>query len=406
MIIAPSVVEDRPATDGNRQDEEEYEAEEGQECVICLVSAITTKLMPCGHAHFCQACAALIFAGAVDENPRCPCCRLAVTGIAEVVLEEVQAQQVERTEAIRDANPYAIILMAHRRGSHEQLLLSSPAATSQQAVGIPGLSLLTGVRSADVPPLGGSSVISPALTTLTSRASQVESERLRRKGKGKGKSGLQARALIERDDQADWYTPWWPMDSENEPEGTYHAEQLGAHEVAILPDTGAHDNLCGDAWAQKLAQMCIAAGVQAEQRLLQHPKQVRGVGAGPTEATYEVELATGTMDTEGNNIMSTYVAPCLPQSSVPGLMGIKSLKVKDALIRCRTGEMWFLGQGGVEIRTSPGTKHFQMKESPGGHWMLPVSTFLAGGKTQPPRQSQGGSSSSQSQSATWAASSL
>ena len=393
VLIAPSLVEDDMQVDEGYENDEAFEAEEGGECVICLVAAITTKLMPCGHAHFCQDCAGLIFAGAVDANPRCPVCRLAVTGIAEVMIEEVREQQVERTEAIRDANPYAIILMA-RRGN--QQLLGTPAAHPQQAIGIPGLSFQSGVRSADVPPLGGSSAVSSALTTLTSRAAQVQEERFRRKGKGKGKHGLQTRASIDDD----LYYPWWPSDPESDHQA-YLAEQLGADEIAILPDTGAHDNLCGDAWAQRLAQLCQAAGALSAQRLLDQPKRVSGVGKHAQEATYEVELATGTMDTEGNLVKGTYVAPCINQSSVPGLMGIKALKVNDALIRCKTGEMWFLGQGGVEIRPSPGSKHFQMKESPGGHWMLPVSTFLAGG-TQPPRLQHGGASSSKSPSAVWA----
>ena len=118
VLIAPSLVEDDMQVDEGFENDEAHEAEEGGECVICLVAAITTKLMPCGHAHFCQDCAGLIFAGAVDANPRCPVCRLAVTGIAEVMIEEVREQQVERTEAIRDANPYAIILMA-RRGNQQ-----------------------------------------------------------------------------------------------------------------------------------------------------------------------------------------------------------------------------------------------------------------------------------------------
>ena len=90
-------------------------------------------------------------------------------------------------------------------------------------------------------------------------------------------------------------------------------------------------------------------------------------------------MATGTNDVEGENHVSQFQAPCIRDSNVPGLLGIKSLKAEDALIRCSTGEMWFLGQGGVEIRPSPGSKHFQMKEAPGGHWILPVSTFIAQG---------------------------
>ena len=103
---------------------------------------------------------------------------------------------------------------------------------------------------------------------------------------------------------------------------------------------------------------------------------MQGVG-GQQAATYEVELATGTHDVDGNRHFSSYKAPCLNNSNVPGLLGIKALKFEDALIRCSTGEMWFLGAGGVELKVSPGTRHFQMREAPGGHWMLPVSQFLA-----------------------------
>ena len=56
-------------------------------------------------------------------------------------------------------------------------------------------------------------------------------------------------------------------------------------------------------------------------------------------------------------------------------MGIKSLKANDALIRCKTGEIWFLGSGGVKIEASPGSRHFQMREALSGHWMLPINRF-------------------------------
>ena len=60
---------------------------------------------------------------------------------------------------------------------------------------------------------------------------------------------------------------------------------------------------------------------------------------------------------------------------MPGLLGIRSLKKCDALIRCKTGEIWFLGKGGVEVKPSPGSRCFQMKEAPSGHWMIPISHF-------------------------------
>eukprot|EP00973_Karenia_brevis_P027707 3819092-Karenia_brevis.AAC.1 len=56
-------------------------------------------------------------------------------------------------------------------------------------------------------------------------------------------------------------------------------------------------------------------------------------------------------------------------------MGIKSLRRNDAVIRCKTGEIWFLGKGGVKIEASPGSRHFQMKEAKSGHWLLPINRF-------------------------------
>ena len=88
-------------------------------------------------------------------------------------------------------------------------------------------------------------------------------------------------------------------------------------------------------------------------------------------------LATGTHDVDGNLHRDVYQAPCLNNSNVPGLLGIRALKALDAVIRCSTGEMWFLGSGGMKMELSPGTRHFQMKQAPGGHWMLPVSQFFA-----------------------------
>ena len=60
---------------------------------------------------------------------------------------------------------------------------------------------------------------------------------------------------------------------------------------------------------------------------------------------------------------------------------LEKLEKNDALIRCKTGEMWFLGSGGVQIIPSPGSRHFQMKKARSGHWMLPINKFKKDAKT-------------------------
>ena len=169
------------------------------------------------------------------------------------------------------------------------------------------------------------------------------------------------------------FGPWWPEESE----GIYLAQEfpMSDDEVGILPDTGAHDGLCGSLWARTQAQKCQAAGKHVGQKLLNVPRSVQGVGNGSQQAQYEVSLAAGIQDTEGRYYEEKYKAPCLEGSGIPGLMGIISLERNDALIRCKTGEMWFLGPGGAEIKASPGSRHFQMRKAKSGHWMLPISRF-------------------------------
>ena len=169
------------------------------------------------------------------------------------------------------------------------------------------------------------------------------------------------------------FGPWWEQE---EPDGHYlNKLVLEDGQVGLMPDTGAHDGLCGSAWAVQQANLCYKAGKKVDQKLMPKPRSVQGVGNGSQTAQYQVELTAGLQDTSGNLYEETYVAPCLENSGVPGLMGIQSLERNDALIRCKTGEIWFLGRGGVKIEPSPGSRHFQMRKAKSGHWLLPISKF-------------------------------
>ena len=108
---------------------------------------------------------------------------------------------------------------------------------------------------------------------------------------------------------------------------------------------------------------------------MQQPKSVHGVGNGSQMCNFEVTVPAATEDIDGRVFLDKFTAPCIEGSHIPGLLGIKQLKANDALIRCKTGEIWFLGPGGVEIKASPGSRHHQMREAPSGHWMLPINRF-------------------------------
>ena len=188
--------------------------------------------------------------------------------------------------------------------------------------------------------------------------------------------------LRERDAQIDRDTrlfgPWWPADdpkSKNANAVYLNRMLLQDGEVGLLPDTGAHSCLCGDQWAIKQAEQCQRFSKPVRQKLLQPPRTAQGVGSGTSTASYEVELPAVSEDVNGELYEMTYTAPCVENSPIPGLLGIDSLEKYDALIRCRTGEMWFLGPGGVDIKASPGSRQFQMRKAQSGHWLLPISKF-------------------------------
>lgn len=52
-------------------------AEPGEECVICLVSARSFAMVPCGHLAACGPCAREVHSGRVAQ---CPVCRAHLTG--------------------------------------------------------------------------------------------------------------------------------------------------------------------------------------------------------------------------------------------------------------------------------------------------------------------------------------
>ena len=85
-------------------------------CIICLDAPVTHSLVPCGHAHFCADCSAMIVAGAVQDPPLCPMCRQPVTGSAEVEMQIIVEQQPEREQA-RDAVASFAFLLRTGSGS-------------------------------------------------------------------------------------------------------------------------------------------------------------------------------------------------------------------------------------------------------------------------------------------------
>ena len=104
-------------------------------------------------------------------------------------------------------------------------------------------------------------------------------------------------------------------------------------------------------------------------------RTVSGVGSGSQHADDRVSVPIGLQDTKGDRFLSSYRAAVVKDSNLPALLGINSLDKMNAVIRCRTGEIWFLGEDGCDIKPKGRHVHLQMKKGRTGHWYLPVGRF-------------------------------
>ena len=84
------------------------------------------------------------------------------------------------------------------------------------------------------------------------------------------------------------------------------------------------------------------------------------------------------------------VHPVIENSSLPPLLGLKSLTAKRALLDMHSRLLIFPGQGGVEVKCSPGTQLFQLEMSQSGHLLLPIRRLPPRARSEPSRSTMPG----------------
>jgi len=76
----------------------------------------------------------------------------------------------------------------------------------------------------------------------------------------------------------------------------------------------------------------------------------------------------------------TVTTATVPNSDLPGLLGLAALRNNRAILDFNSLKLYFLGPGdyNLENSTPPGTDIFQCELAPSGHLVLPCSEFDAG----------------------------
>ena len=104
---------------------------------------------------------------------------------------------------------------------------------------------------------------------------------------------------------------------------------------------------------------------------------VQGVGNGSQKCEWEATLPIALPRSDGSHSIEAYTAPVVPGSQVPGLLGLRSMIKKRAVIDTIGMKLYLAGPGGISITASPGTEIFELEQAPSGHLLLPISNFRA-----------------------------
>ena len=150
-----------------------------------------------------------------------------------------------------------------------------------------------------------------------------------------------------------------------------------SNKTALLVDVGAVGNLAGDVWAKEQAKKALASGRTPTERKRARGLQVAGVGKGQQTCHYDVDLPVAVPLADGSVMKGTFTTPTVPNSRLPALLGLQSLKNSRAIIDCNTSRVYFLGPGNYDLPAGlpPGTKEIQCEHAPSGHMMMTIDSF-------------------------------
>jgi hypothetical protein len=154
----------------------------------------------------------------------------------------------------------------------------------------------------------------------------------------------------------------------------YHVETvLPDGRYTLLIDSGAVGNLCGDQWAIAIAKRAQARGEHPGYQRRPRPLLVSGVGEGSQACTHDSVLPLSMRALSGQDFRGNFVCATVPNSSLPGLLGLESLRKNRCVIDFVNLKLYMCGPDDVKIAQAmpQGTDVFECLISPSGHLAVP-----------------------------------
>ena len=152
----------------------------------------------------------------------------------------------------------------------------------------------------------------------------------------------------------------------------YHVKaRLKDGREAVLVDPGAHDNLTGSAWVDRVRHIADKYGLEVSMIVMPTSLSVGGVGKGSQTCMHKVSVPMALAD--GSH--GLYHAPVVPNSEMPALLGNKTMCRMKVLLNLGDGKFIIPGSGSVRITLPAGSRVLDMEMSESGHWMLPITEY-------------------------------
>ena len=103
---------------------------------------------------------------------------------------------------------------------------------------------------------------------------------------------------------------------------------------------------------------------------------VSGVGSGSQACNYNTHIPVAIPTQEGT-IRAMLKVPTMPNSDLPGILGLQSLRNARSIIDTVSNKLYMLGPGDYDLIKAmpPGTSVVQLEESPSGHLMMPCDRY-------------------------------
>ena len=143
---------------------------------------------------------------------------------------------------------------------------------------------------------------------------------------------------------------------------------------SILIDPGSVGNLAGVKWAREVAKAAAENGQKPHFERRPRPLRVSGVGNGAQECHHNCHLPIAFKPIgDGPSAMGNLTVPTVPESDLPGLLGLTALRDNRVMVDSGKLLMYFPGpdEPKIESHMPPGTDVYQCELAPSGHMVLP-----------------------------------